>query len=201
MSEHPIEGQPERAHARTPLIGAVVIVGVVAFWALLVPLVNGLVEGSNPFRTGEPYDVGGGATVVPAAGWSLDEAQSSEGFLTTLRKGDATFQLVAAGAADGTLEASLERATLPLQNDPTRDWEIDAPTTFETDAGAPAGAFEARSTDEVQTGWYVNDGVRSVAVAGIAGEDTWPQLRPEMETMTRSIDLCGAAADDAEATP
>lgn len=201
MSGHPSEGQPGRTHARTPLIGAAVIIGVVAFWALLIPFVNGLVEGSNPFRAGEPYDFGGGATVVPDEGWSLDEAGSSEGFLTTLRKGDAMFQLVAAGDADGTLEASLERGTLPLQNDPNRDWEVGDPTTFETDAGAPAGAFEARSANEVQSSWYVNDGVREVVAAGTAGEDAWSQLRLEMEAMTRSIDLYGAAEDDEEATP
>jgi hypothetical protein len=190
----------QSSDTRTPLIGAAAIVGVVAFWALLIPFVNSLVEGSNPFEPGEPYDFGGGATVVPAAGWSPDEEQSSEGFLTTLRKGAATFQLIAPDEADGTLDESLELGALPLRNDPNRHWEIGEPVLFETDAGAPAGAFEAHSSNEVQSGWYVNDGAREAAAAGIAGEDSWPQVRGEMEAMTRSIDLDGAsgAASDAD---
>ncbi len=187
--------------SRTQVVGSLAIVGVVALWALALPFINSLVEGENPFKAGEPYDLGGGASIVPLEGWSLD-ASSSEGVVTIMRKGAGTFTVVAGIESDQPIEDALQLAIDGFAGDPSgTHWETGGIVTFETDRGAPGGSVTAHSTTDANSTWIIDDGVRSVTALGGSSETTWPSLGPEMDTMARSVDLYAATESEATETP
>lgn len=188
---------PRLDTSRAALLGSLAIIAVVALWALVLPFINSLVEGANPFKADEPFDLGGGASIVPVDGWSLDPA-GNEGIFTIMDKGAAVLTVVAATDSTEAIGDALQTAADGLADDPSTHWEIGEATTFNTGAGAPGGSITAHSPSDVSSTWIIDDGVRNVTAIGTSSETTWSQFGPEMETMIRSVDL--DATPDVEAT-
>jgi hypothetical protein len=176
---------------RSQIAGAIGILLVAGFWGLLIPFLNGQVEGSNPFKAGVPFDLGG-ATIVPADGWQL--GSSGPGALTIMTKGAATVLVTAAGAAESTIDEKLALAAVPFANDTTAHWVVGEPEMFKTDNGTPAGRLVANSPTDAGATYVISDGVQSMQLAASLDQASWKDLEPEIDQMARSIVLTGLDA-------
>jgi hypothetical protein len=180
---------------RAQVAGAVGIALLAAFWGLLFPFVNGQVEGSNPFKPGSPYDLGG-ATIVPAEGWTLGEA--IPGVFTPIEKDGASLGIGAPVDSSGSPEAGLAALADVLRADTTIAWQIGEIETFTTDAGVPAGRVVSTSPDSVDVSYILDDGTRSISIGVRTDPATWASLESDIDTMARSMAFVAAAGEAAE---
>lgn len=183
---------------RNQIAGAVLIVAVCAVWALVIPLINRSVEGTNPFEEGRPYDLGG-ATIVPGEGWQLP-AGSGE-LLTTFSKGGASLILTGVVPAGSTIEASLQPAIDGLKADQATTWQVSPIEPFTTDGGASGGRVVGVSADNAAVTYVVNDGTNSITMLVSADAASWKSLESEIDAMVHSIVLVGVPAASTSVAP
>ena len=180
---------------RAQIAGTIGILALAAFWGLLVPFVNSQVEGSNPFRAGAPFDLGG-ATVVPREGWVLGEAV--EGVYTPIEKDGASLGIAAPADSTGTIPDRLANLAESMATDPTTTWEIGEPELFTTDAGTPAGRMISTSPDQVDIAYIVDDGTSTVVFGMRVDAPAWAALEADVDAMVRSTVLIAGAGEAAE---
>lgn len=169
---------------RAQVAGAIGILAVAGLWGLLVPLLNTIVEGPNPFKAGVPYDVGG-ATIVPEPGWQLGAV--IEGSLTTLEKGSTSLGVLPAAEATGSVEEELRAGAAVLEVDTTTTWQVGEPELFTTDGSRPAGRVVAFSPAEVDVTYVVSNGAMKVTLATRTDPASWRALEDEIDAMARSV--------------
>lgn len=169
---------------RAQVAGAIGILVVVGTWGLLVPMLNTLVEGPNPFKAGVPYDVGG-ATIVPEPGWQLGEV--IEGVLTNLEKGSTSLGVLPAAEATGSVEDELLAGAAVLKADTTTTWQVGEPELFTTDGSRPGGRVVAYSPTEVDVTYVVSNGTMKVTLATRTDPASWRSLEGQIDAMARSV--------------
>jgi hypothetical protein len=172
---------------RNQIAGAILIVGVCAFWALLVPFINQQVEGANPFKPGQAFSLGG-AAIVPADGWQL-KGGSGDSLFTTIEKGGATIILTQPTAAAAPIEAALQPAMDGLKADTNIQWQVSAIQPITTDAGVSGGRVVGVSADQAAVTYVLNDGTTSLTLLVTGDAASWKSLEPEVDAMVRSIVL------------
>jgi hypothetical protein len=127
----------------------------------------------------------GAATMVPADGWSKDP--QSNDLLLTLTRGAAQFVVIAPSASDVPLENQLDNARIALENDSTKDWQVEEPVSFVTDEGVPGLYLLAQTPSDATMTLVVSDGAISMT-AVLDGTDTsWLDVRDDVLTMSKSF--------------
>jgi hypothetical protein len=184
---------------RNQVAGAILIVAVCAFWALLVPFINQQVEGANPFKAGQAHDLGG-ATIVPAEGWHL-KGGSADSLFTTIAKGGATIILTPPVAADAPIEAALQIAIDGLKADTTTQWQVSAIQPIVTDAGVTGGRVVGVSADQAAVTYVLSDGTTSLTMLVTGDAASWKSLEPEVDAMVRSIVFTGVPGSSPSVAP
>lgn len=169
---------------RAQIAGAVGIALLAAFWGLLVPFVNDRVEGSNPFKPGAAYNLGG-ATIVPVAGWKL--GNSVEGVFTAIEKDGLSIGIGAPGPSSGSPEAGLAALADVLRADTTTTWQIGKPELFTTASGLAAGRVVSTSSDSVDVAYVIDDGTQSISVGIRTDPASWASSEKDIDAMIRSM--------------
>lgn len=179
------------ASRRAQFAGAVGILLVAGFWGLLLPFANSQVEGSNPFKAGVPYDLGG-VTIVPADGWQLGD--SVAGLFTTIEKGSTSLGIPPATESSSTVDEILQTSAATLEADATIPWQIGEPELFTADDGTPGGRLVAQSPNAVDITYVVSDGTRYAKFGTRTDPASWQSLEAEIDAMGRSMVLTEPAA-------
>lgn len=177
---------------RSQIAGAILILAVSGFWALLVPFVNQQVEGANPFKAGQAFALGG-ATIVPADGWQL-KGGSGDSLFTTIEKGGATIILTPPTAATSPVETALQPAIDGLKADANTQWQVSAIQPITTDAGVNGGRVVGVSADQAAVTYVLDDGTTSITMLVTGDAASWKSFEQEVDAMVRSIVLAEVSA-------
>lgn len=178
---------------RAQVIGSIAILAVAAFWGLLVPFLNGQIEGSNPFKAGRPYDTDG-ALITPADGWAL--GSSVAGVFTLLEKSGVSLGITAPTESSGSPEEQLQALSGALSADASTTWLIGEPEPFATDGGAAAARSVSTADGQVDVAYVVDDGTLSMTFGVRTDPDTWAAIEAEVDQMVRSSVITGLPAGE-----
>lgn len=173
-----------RLSRRQQMWGAVAVLVVALFYAFALPLIGEAVEDDHGFGAGEVFVVGGGMTVVPAEGWSLDDKGE---VYTTLSDGPAAMAMASAAPIARPSSEIIDTTIAGLDDDANREWVVGDPESYTTPAGYDVTAVEAHSADTAQRVWVIDDGAVSTTMLGTAPEDLWFNYEESMEEMAMSV--------------
>lgn len=171
--------------SRRSLTGGIVVLAVALFFIVVVPWINDLVPGENPFQPGEPYVVADQYQITPQPGWEL--ATENE-LLTTISKSGANLVLLPAIEADGeTLDDAIQVTILGFESDETATWAIGDPQTFVTNAGDHGLKVVAHSHDTASETWVIEHDGWHVNLLAQVPDSVWSSLSEELEAMAASV--------------
>jgi len=185
-----VESVVLRLSKRQQMWGAVAVLTVALLYAFVLPLIGKALEGDQGFSTGEVFNTGGGVSVVPAEGWSLE---STGELFTTLSNGPARMAMLSAAPITEPPSEIIEATIARLENDTDRQWVIGDPETYTSPAGYHVTAVEAHSTDTAQRVWVIDDGTITTTLIGTAPEDLWVSYEESMEDMAMSVRFTGVS--------
>lgn len=189
MSDAPTVDQPAvpisvGLLSRHSIVGGLVVGFIALFYILGVPLLNGVVEGDNPFKAGEPYVVRDSFQITPQPGW---EIVTENELLTTIGSSGAQLVLIPAVAADQTLEEAIQPSIDGLEADTTNTWVISEPTTFVTDAGDHGIKVVGHSPTQATETWVISNGEMTVTLLATSPDSVWNAISPKMDAIAASV--------------
>ena len=181
-----------RAGLRRDILGSLAITGAVALIAFGLPFVDHLIPDSQPVTPGKQYQVGGGVTLAPPAGASLNVTRTRPG----LDQGTALFMVegVRVAVVVTPYRKGLDAAAARLRSKIVRLGDAavtggEAPvTTAAGVAGRMGGYGESGRAGTYAV--FVADG-HSAEVTASGSESDMARLRPELDLMVRSVSFGG----------
>ena len=174
--------------SRHSIVGGIVVGAIALFYILGVPFLNGMVEGDNPFKPGQPYVVADSYQITPQPGWGIVEEND---LFTTIGSSGVSLLLVPAVPADQSLEEAIQISVDGLEADTNNTWVVSEPTTFVTNAGDHGISVVGHSATQVNETWVISNGEVTVTILGTSPDSVWKSTSPEMDAMVTSVAILG----------
>ena len=173
----------------TQWIGAALILGGAAFFALGLPRIAAAFPTETATEAGRALTVGGIA-ITPSDGWTAPKDAQK---ILVLRKAGAQITGIPPVLAAGDAKTILTSVVDPMRQDKETAWQFSEPQAFTTASGASGAYVVAQAPQQFLTNFVVVQDGRSTQVIVSGTDADWTSLHDEILDMIKTVEIPAGA--------